>query len=118
MSLRPLRLASSALPAMRARQMSQPKTFVPRLSSGRILPFRPLAPPELSREDFLHWWSGLMLRKLGTARAIARKFDRTEQTGRNWIDAVACPTGLDVMRAMEFWPDEFAAAPSRMGRAA
>lgn len=73
---------------------------------------------EITRDGFLSWWSGLMLRQLGSAHAIAMQFDCTEQTGRNWIDGFSCPTGLQVMRALDWWPAEFAAAPARMGRAA
>lgn len=97
--------------------MSQPKAFAPLGGRGRGY-VRGWAPqPELTREAFLSWWSGLMLRQLGTAHAIARKFDVTEQTGRNWIDGVSCPTGLQVMRAQEWWPAEFVMACAKIRRA-
>lgn len=80
--------------------------------------YRPQPVRDIGRDEFLRWWSGLMLRKLGTAHAIARRFDCTEQTGRNWIDGFSCPTGLQVMRAHDWWPDEFGRATGWMRGAA
>ena len=126
MSSRPLRLSLPGLssrPAMRVGQMSQPKAFVPARvpDRGRAYVRGALpngARPDLTREAFLAWWSGLMLRRLGSAHAIARRFDVTEQTGRNWVDGFSCPTGLQVMRAQDWWPEDFAQATSRIRRAA
>jgi hypothetical protein len=78
-------------------QMSQPKAIGAR---------RDAAGP-VSRDAFLMFWSGLMLRRCGSAREVAYQFRRTEQTGRNWIDGFACPTGLDVARAYQMWPEDF-----------
>jgi transposase-like protein len=94
--------------------MSQPKAFVPL----RLVQARRVAPVarEMDRADFLRWWSALMMRRLGTAHAIARRFDCTEQTGRNWLDGFSCPTGLQVMKAFEWWPEDFAGAAAWMQR--
>lgn len=83
------------------------QTALPSPQMSRPKAFGPVAQP-ISREGFLRFWSGLMMRRCGDYRGVARVFDRTEQTGRNWIDGVACPTGLDVARAMALWPGEFA----------
>ena len=69
-----------------------------------------------SRNAGLVFWSGLMMRRCGDYRAVARRFDCTEQTGRNWIDGHAMPTGLAVMRAVEWWPEDFGLA--QLARAA
>lgn len=116
MSSRPLRLVASN-PALRRLQMSRPSafgpsafgsgTFAPAGGRGRSYVTRPEPRRELTRDQFLRWWSGLLLRKLGSARAVAQFFETTEQTGRNWIDGTACPTGLSVMRALRAWPQEF-----------
>lgn len=126
MSPRPLHIVSSARPAMQRAQMYRPNGFAPpRLQStcgrGRAAPFRP-APArmagDVTRDQFLSWWSLLMMRRCGSARAVAQRFGTTEQTGRNWIDGFACPTGLQVMRAAEWWPDDFASSARAMRRAA
>lgn len=121
MSPRPLHIVAQARPAMQRAQMSYPKAFAPLGGRGRAVPLRP-APNrvagDVTRDEFLRFWSGLMLRKCGSAHAITKVFDCTEQTGRNWIDGFACPTGLAVMKAMEYWPDEFARAAARMRGAA
>lgn len=116
MPSRTLHTVASARPAMVRAQMSRPNGFA-RLPSaggrGRAVPLRGAvarAPGDVTKPEFLAWWSGLMLRRCGSARAVADQFKTTEQTGRNWIDGVACPTGLQVMRAMEWWRDDFAAA--------
>lgn len=92
-------------------QKSPPKGFAPPGGRGRGLPFRGRivlpAPPE--RDAMLVWWSGLLMRHCGSAHEIARLFDVTEQTGRNWLDGVSCPTGLAVLHAMLLWPGAFAA---------
>ena len=93
-----LRLVS-AQPASQPGQMSRPNAFD--------------AP---SRDAALRFWSGLMMRRCGDYRAVARQFDVTEQTGRNWIDGHAMPTGLAVMRAVEWWPEDFGLA--QLARAA
>ncbi|MGV8987791.1 MAG: hypothetical protein ACOH2H_16075 [Cypionkella sp.] len=104
--------------------MSHPKAFAPlrplaeRGGRGRVYRVRPAALADLSRDDVLLFWSGLMLRQCGSAHAVAMRFDVTEQTGRNWIDGFACPTGLAVMRALEWWPEDFTGAGARMRRAA
>lgn len=61
------------------------------------------------RDGFLRFWSGLMLRHCGSAAAVSQLFLVTEQTGRNWIDGFACPTGVAVDQAMAMWPEEFRA---------
>ncbi|MDP1872118.1 MAG: hypothetical protein Q8K61_10910 [Gallionella sp.] len=64
--------------------------------------------PVIARKpDFLVWWSALMLRRCGSAHAIAKQFDVTDQTGQNWINADACPSGWVVYQAQRFWPEEF-----------
>lgn len=70
--------------------------------------------PEVERDAFLVFWSRLLMRRLGAVPAIARTFERTEQTARNWIDGTACPNGLDVYRATALWPDDFATRAPRM----
>lgn len=118
MSSRPLRLIAQNS-ATAGGKMYQAKGFAPAGGRGRSAGAGRSGPrAELSRDGFLRWWSGLMLRKLGSARAIARRFDVTEQTGRNWVDGFSCPTGLQVMRAQGWWPEEFALAAPRMRRAA
>lgn len=123
MSPRPRRLIASnptSRPAMRSGQMSHAKAFAParRVDRSRRSLGGSAPRPDLTREAFLSWWSGLMLRQLGTAHQIAKRFDVTEQTGRNWIDGFSCPTGLQVMRAQDWWPEEFTLAPARIRRAA
>lgn len=59
------------------------------------------------RDDFMVWWSALLLRRCGSAHAIARTFDVTDQTGQNWINATACPSGWMVFQAQGWWPEEF-----------
>lgn len=121
MSPRPLRLVAHARPALQRGQMSRPnvlaKRFAPADGRGRA-PLRPVArvAGDVSRPEFLAWWSGLMLRRCGSAHAVTKAFDCTEQTGRNWIDGVACPTGLAVMRAYDLWPDDFVNAAAWMAR--
>lgn len=100
-------------PATLAAKMSRPNGFAPLGGRGRAVPLRPVVrrvPGDVSREEFLRFWSGLMLRRCGSARAVAYAFQVTEQTGRNWIDATACPTGWAVARAYSLWPGEFDAA--------
>ena len=70
---------------------------------------RPVVAREVSRAEFVAFWSLLMMRRCGDYRGVAVRFDRTEQTGRNWLDGVACPTGYDVARAQLWWPEDFAA---------
>lgn len=120
MSSRPLHIVSSARPAMQRAQMSHPKAFGPVGGRGRVLPLRPMperSAGDVTRKEFLAWWSGLMLRRCGSARAVAQLFGTTEQTGRNWIDGFACPTGLQVIRAQEWWPGDFTGAGATMRRA-
>lgn len=103
----------SGLPS---RQTSHPTGFDraarPTSGRGRGAPWRPAgvrapAVPQIDRDGFLAFWSGLLMRRLGTVPQIARAFERTEQTARNWIDGTACPNGLDVFRAVTLWPDDF-----------
>ncbi len=91
-------------------QMSQPKRFTRDVPRGRVGTFRPRRVAAIGRDEFLALWSLLMMRKCGTARAVAQQFECTEQTGRNWIDGFSCPTGHAVMRAMAWWPEEFTGA--------
>lgn len=112
-SVPPLRLVSSRQSAPVARQMSHPRTFGPLAGRGRGAgPARrvSVSPVLVARAGFLAFWLGLMLRRCGGAHAIAMRFDVTEQTGRNWIDGVACPSGWKVFQAQQLWPEEFAAA--------
>lgn len=121
MSSRPLHIVASARPALLRAQMSHSKAFAPVGGRGRVLPLRPVpnrSAGDLTRTEFLTWWSGLMLRRCWSAHEVTKRFDCTEQTGRNWIDGVACPTGLAVMRAFELWPEEFANAAAWMARSA
>lgn len=116
--LQHLRVVASnpaARSALRGGQMSRPNGFGahgfgPRLGTR--------AQPELTRAAFLAWWSGLVLRRCGSAHDIAMRFNCTEQTGRNWMEGASCPTGLQVMRAQGWWPEDFGQAPARMRRAA
>jgi hypothetical protein len=105
-----LRLVSSRQSAPVARQMSHPREFGPLGGRGRDgrAARRVEVAPVLHRGGFLVFWSGLMLRRCGGAHEIAMRFDVTEQTGRNWIDAVACPSGWMVFQAQQLWPEEFA----------
>ena len=91
-------------------QRSHPTAFAPIGGRGRAVPDRrsPVV-PMVDRAGFLAFWSGLLMRRLGSVPQIARAFERTEQTARNWIDGYACPNGLDVYRAVMLWPDAFAA---------
>ena len=122
MSLRPLPSlsAASGRSALRRGQMSQPKVFGAAAfgAAAFVSARRPLRhgagfggrpAVDMGRDDVLRFWSGLMLRQCGSAHAVAMRFDVTEQTGRNWINGFACPTGLAVMRAQAWWPDEFCA---------
>lgn len=113
MTLRyPLTLVSSRQSAPENRQMSHPNAFAPQGGRGRgahaarRVSVQPALP---SRDGFLRFWSGLMLRRCGSAHEIAMRFDVTEQTGRNWVDGVACPSGWMVYQAQLLWPEEFAA---------
>ena len=93
-------------------QMSQANGFAPAGGRGRSLSARrrvSVAIVHPDRDGFLAFWSGLMLRHLGSAAAVAQVFCVTEQTGRNWIDGFACPTGVAVDQAMQLWPQEFQA---------
>lgn len=109
-------------------QKSQPKGFAPLGGRGRERPLRGriVLPQPPLRDEALVWWSGMLMRHCGSAHEIARLFDVTEQTGRNWLDGVSCPTGLAVLHAMILWPHEFAAlvedvtgaAPDASGRGA
>lgn len=122
MSSRPLRSVASARSAIQRAQMSRhsplAKTFAPHGGRGRAQPLRVVrrVAGDVTRVEFLAWWSGLMLRRCGSAHAVTKAFDCTEQTGRNWIDGVACPTGLAVMRAFDLWPEDFAGAAAFMAR--
>lgn len=112
-----------ALPggSRRLGQMSHPKEFAARvvpiggrgrdLQSMRRVHGWVHGRSELTERDaFLSFWSGLLLRRLGSARAVAQAFSVTEQTGRNWIDGFACPSGHMVFQAQERWPDDFPTA--------
>ena len=116
MSPRPPHIVALARPALQRAQMSHPNGF----GGAKVVPFRRSGrvAGDVTRGEFLAWWSGLLLRRCGSARAVAQRFATTEQTGRNWIDGVACPTGLQVMRAQEWWPGDFAGAAVWMRRAA
>lgn len=129
MSSRPLLNVASAQSALQRAQMSHPnplanalaKPFAPQGGRGRSVPPRPVitrVPGDVGRDEFLRFWSGLLLRRCGSAREVAYIFRRTEQTGRNWIDGVACPTGLDVARALSLWPGDFAAFSGQAARRA
>lgn len=109
MPSRSLHLASSQ-PAMAGIQTSRPNAFAPTGGRGRLAPLRPVTrrvPGQVGREEFLAFWAGLMRRRCGSAREVAYTFRRTEQTGRNWLDGAACPTGWDVAKAYSLWPDDF-----------
>lgn len=113
MSLPSLLLVSSGHPARSVSQKSQPRVFGPVGGRGRGAGAarRVSVQPVLAqRDDFLRFWSGLMLRRCGSAHAIAMRFDVTEQTGRNWVDGVACPSGWMVYQAQQLWPEEFPAS--------
>lgn len=109
----PLKLVSSRQSAANPLQKSLANGF------GRIAPSdgrgrgagaarRVSVQPVLAqRDDFMIWWSALMLRRCGSAHAVARQFDVTDQTGQNWINAVACPSGWAVYQAQSLWPQEF-----------
>jgi hypothetical protein len=105
------RLISKLETSAPSRQKSQPNTFAPvggrgrNLAASRRVHWR--QDDVTGRDDFLRFWSGLLLRRCGSAHAVAMRFDVTEQTGRNWIDGFACPTGLAVFQAQELWPEEF-----------
>jgi len=108
-----LRLVPSDASTSPRRQMSFARQFAPAGGRGRgAVAHRRVSvqPVVVQRDDFLVWWSALMLRRCGSAHQIAMTFDVTEQTGRNWIDAVACPSGWVVFQAQRRWPDDFAAA--------
>jgi hypothetical protein len=108
------KLASANLSSVRSGQMSHPNSFVPFGGRGRDLAAVRRVHGRIGsitgRDGFLRFWSQLMMRKCGSAHAVAMRFDVTEQTGRNWIDGFSCPTGLAVFQAQELWPDEFPAA--------
>lgn len=91
-------------------QKSRPNGFAPvgGRGRGRRLRGRVVLPVQPGRDAVLVWWSGLLMRHCGSAHDIARLFDVTEQTGRNWLDGAACPTGLAVLHAMLLWPEDFA----------
>ena len=105
-------LVHSVSSARFVNQMSQAKAFAPPGGRGRSLSARrrvSVAAVQPDRDGFLAFWSGLMLRHCGSAAAVAQVFLVTEQTGRNWIDGFACPTGVAVDQAMALWPHEFSA---------
>ncbi len=105
-----LHLVSSRQSAPALRQKSHPTTFAPLGGRGRGAGAArrvAVSPVLLHRAGFLAFWSGLMLRRCGGAHEIAMQFDVTEQTGRNWIDGVACPSGWMVFQAQQLWPEEF-----------
>ena len=107
-----LSLVSSAGSARHMPQKSFATRFAPQGGRGRdrAAHRRVSVQPVIGRrDDFLVWWSALMLRRCGSAHQIAMTFDVTEQTGRNWIDAVACPSGWVVFQAQARWPEDFAA---------
>lgn len=112
-SLSPLRPVSG-LPSA---QMSHPKGFAPLGGRGRGVPLRPVQAPVRDRAGFLAWWSGLLMRRCGDVRGIVQVFGCTEQTARNWLDGVACPTGCVVDLAQRLWPADFAGRAAE-GRAA
>lgn len=88
-------------------------TAVPSAGTLPAKKYRPRAiAPDLSRDDMARFWSGLMMRRCGTAAGVADFFACTEQTGRNWIDGFACPTGRAVMQAVLEWPEDFGVAPA------
>lgn len=110
MSPKPPCLVSSQ-PSAIPSQKSPPKGFAPLGGRGRGRPLRGriVLPEPPERDAMLVWWSALLMRHCGSAHEISRLFDVTEQTGRNWLDGVSCPTGLAVLHAMLLWPGEFAA---------
>ena len=64
-------------------------------------------PAMTQRPNFQVWWSALVMRKCGSANAVARKFEVTDMTGLNWLNGDTCPEGWAVFRAQQWWPEEF-----------
>ena len=64
-------------------------------------------PAMAMRPNFQVWWSALVMRKCGSANAVARKFEVTDMTGLNWLNGDTCPEGWAVFRAQQWWPEEF-----------
>jgi len=96
----PVSLAAVRLSRAAGPQKSQAKGFGPRY---RVIPV-------VDKAEFTDWFAGLMRRKCGgDAVVISQTFGCTEQTGRNWLAAFACPMGQHVDLAMALWPDEFIA---------
>ena len=97
-----------------AGQMSHPSGFAPVAGRGRDLRavrrVHGALPVLAGRDVFLRFWSGLMMRRCGSAHDVSRLFDVTEQTGRNWIDGYTCPSGQCVWQAQQWWPEEFVVA--------
>lgn len=111
-----LRLVASTSAAdlsARRGQKSRPKGFAPEGGRGRwpgaarVVAGVAVLPSQPDRGAVLVWWSRLLMRHCRSAHEIARLFDVTEQTGRNWLDGASCPTGLAVLHAMRLWPADF-----------
>ena len=111
----PLKLVSSGQSAPASAQKSLANVFGRCSAQGRgrgagAARRVSVQPVIRQRDDFMIWWSALMLRRCGSAHSVARQFDVTDQTGQNWINAVACPSGWMVYRAQVLWPEEFSGA--------
>ena len=112
----PVSLAAARQAKAASGQASRAKGFAARPGAVHRMRVVPVA----DKGEFMDWWAGLMRRRCGQASTIAQVFDRTEQTGRNWLAGFSCPLAHDLDLAMEMWPEEFEARYARraMARAA
>jgi hypothetical protein len=113
-SRRPFLVVSSGQSAPRHSQMSLANGFghgpAPLGGRGRgAAAHRRVSvhPAMAQRPNFQVWWSALVMRRCGSANAIARKFGVTDMTGLNWLNGDTCPEGWAVFRAQQWWPEDF-----------
>lgn len=61
----------------------------------------------ISRNEAIHFWADLVVRRCGSREICAVMFGVTFQTACNWFDGFSVPTGDKVLQAIAWWPDEF-----------
>lgn len=91
-------------------QKSRPNGFG--AGRNRVTPLRraqALRPVDISAGDARDFWAALVRQRCGSPEVCAVMFGVTVQTARNWFDAFSRPQLDAVLKALIWWPDEFAA---------
>ena len=120
MSPRTLHSISGGQSAAPRDQMSQSSAFAPHGGRGRsaqaMRRVQALPVIEISRDEAMEFWAGVMRRRCGNPETCAVMFGVTVQTARNWFTAFSRPHIDVVLQAMHWWPDDFSGADLGQGR--